>query len=712
SELINLKILNVYSNPIESVTPITGLSNLEHITLIGDGISDISPLAGFIKLRHFLSWGNPIADLSPLAGLTQLEFLDICGSEASDISPLAKLTGLKELYLVQNRISDVSPLSGLTSLTRLSLGENNISNVSPLAGLTNLKWLGLHRNSISDFSPLAVLLETTTISRAFNPGAPTGGPKIEGPWLWVTVPGERLDDNTDLLAEASAGTITEQQVATDGVIQGKSVGKNLWTHGKIAPSGSDKNIALMLDEIGSEANTDNTNRIIYGSVILDSPDEQDTNLFFGCGGRVKIWLNGELIYQSLVWRSRGQVWDYLNFLPVTLTQGANVLLVAIDKGAGWWSAFFGFEEGSEYTVSTVSTKARVGYALSRSAIHVDDTFTLDLNAEEVTNLAGWQFDIAFDPTTLEAVEVNEGDFLKAEDGTTFFQGGTIDNTTGKITGLSAARISESGVSGTGTLLSVTFMAKADGETQVILENFELGAISGDALPSAPPEIIITVGGLPPWDVNQDGRVSVLDLILVAKDLGADTPTNLRTDVNRDGTINIQDLILVAQHLGESTDAAAPSAIAINDLDLLDPAMIQAWITQAQIEDDGSIAFRQGIANLERLLALFIPEETALLHNYPNPFNPETWIPYQLAEPAEVTLTIHSVNGTVVRTLALGQQPAGIYQTRTRAAYWDGKNEVGESVASGIYFYTLSTESTRDSVTAGDFNATRKMLIRK
>ena len=120
-------------------------------------------------------------------------------------------------------------------------------------------------------------------------------------------------------------------------------------------------------------------------------------------------------------------------------------------------------------------------------------------------------------------------------------------------------------------------------------------------------------------------------------------------------------------------------------------------------NNGSIAFQQGIATLEWLLTLFIPEETALLHNYPNPFNSETWMPYQLAEPAEVTLTIHSVSGTLVRTLALGYQPAGIYQTRTRAAYWDGKNDVGESVASGVYFYTL---------TAGDFNATRKMLIMK
>ena len=96
-------------------------------------------------------------------------------------------------------------------------------------------------------------------------------------------------------------------------------------------------------------------------------------------------------------------------------------------------------------------------------------------------------------------------------------------------------------------------------------------------------------------------------------------------------------------------------------------------------------------------------ENALLANFPNPFNPETWIPYQLAKPTEVTITIYAVDGQVVRTLALGHQPAGMYQNRSRAAYWDGKNEFGEKIASGVYFYTL---------TAGDFSATRKMLIQK
>ena len=107
--------------------------------------------------------------------------------------------------------------------------------------------------------------------------------------------------------------------------------------------------------------------------------------------------------------------------------------------------------------------------------------------------------------------------------------------------------------------------------------------------------------------------------------------------------------------------------------------------------------------LENLIAYEIPAETELLRNYPNPFNPETWIPYHLAEDANVTLTIYSVAGEVVRTLELGHQAAGYYTDRTKAVYWDGRNASGESVASGIYFYHL---------TAGDFSETRKMVILK
>ncbi len=99
----------------------------------------------------------------------------------------------------------------------------------------------------------------------------------------------------------------------------------------------------------------------------------------------------------------------------------------------------------------------------------------------------------------------------------------------------------------------------------------------------------------------------------------------------------------------------------------------------------------------------VPNTTVLHPNYPNPFNPETWIPYQLQKSADVQLSIYSQSGVLVRELSLGYQRAGQYMSRSRAAYWDGRNQLGEPVASGLYFYTL---------TAGDFSATRRMLILK
>jgi predicted ester cyclase len=111
--------------------------------------------------------------------------------------------------------------------------------------------------------------------------------------------------------------------------------------------------------------------------------------------------------------------------------------------------------------------------------------------------------------------------------------------------------------------------------------------------------------------------------------------------------------------------------------------------------------RNAVVNVSLRLGHIMPEKSALLQNYPNPFNPETWIPYHLRDANPVFIRIHNATGQVVRTLDLGYRDAGIYVSRSRAAYWDGKNEAREQVASGLYFY---------SITAGDFSAMRKMIV--
>ena len=200
------------------------------------------------------------------------------------------------------------------------------------------------------------------------------------------------------------------------------------------------------------------------------------------------------------------------------------------------------------------------------------------------------------------------------------------------------------------------------------------------------------------DVNGDGIVNIQDLVLVASSLGKTGQSS--ADVTADGVVDIRDVVKVAGALG--TAAAAPS-LHPQALAMFTAADVQQWLSEAEQLDLMDATSQRGIHFLEQLLAALIPKETALLPNYPNPFNPETWIPYQLAKPADVTFTIYAVNGQVVRRLTLGHQLPGTYQSKSRAVYWDGRNAVGEPIASGIYFYTLS---------AGDFAATRKMLIIK
>ena len=101
--------------------------------------------------------------------------------------------------------------------------------------------------------------------------------------------------------------------------------------------------------------------------------------------------------------------------------------------------------------------------------------------------------------------------------------------------------------------------------------------------------------------------------------------------------------------------------------------------------------------------LRVPDQTQLLQNYPNPFNPETWIPFELAQDADVTITIYNVTGRQVHRIDSGYQLARKYFNRDQAIYWNGRTEAGEDVSSGTYFYQLH---------AGDYQATRKMVIRK
>jgi hypothetical protein len=144
------------------------------------------------------------------------------------------------------------------------------------------------------------------------------------------------------------------------------------------------------------------------------------------------------------------------------------------------------------------------------------------------------------------------------------------------------------------------------------------------------------------------------------------------------------------------------AIAMLSFKVIDLKRGSLTLESAQLYNSDALPIPTKILQ-RNMEALIIPKDNQILANYPNPFNPDTWIPYQLAKSSDVTIRIYNVSGQLVRMLVLGHKDAGLYYSRERAAHWDGKNAAGEKVASGVYFYHLR---------AGDFQATRKLLVTK
>ena len=250
---------------------------------------------------------------------------------------------------------------------------------------------------------------------------------------------------------------------------------------------------------------------------------------------------------------------------------------------------------------------------------------------------------------------------------------------------------------TGNVYSVAFspdggtLASGSREGTVLL--WELFP-SPDPLENEQPHVVEPPQVMP--DVNRDGVVDIRDLVLVAGQLG-NTAEN-RADVNGDGMVNILDLVLVA---GMLDNAAGAPLIDLGGTEMLRTTKVSEWLEAARQLDLTDPAIPRGIEYLEKLLEALTPERTALLPNFPNPFNPETWIPYQLARDSHVRISIYNAKGILVRHLDVGLQPEGFYTDKHYAAYWDGRNEDGELLASGLYVYVFR---------AGSYRSARRMAI--
>ena len=641
-------------------------------------ITDLTGLEFATNLNEIRANNNLIEDLSPLEGLTRLEVIEFRQNVISDVSPLAGLINLERLIVPDNLISDVSPLAGLNAVREIRVSNNVISDFSPLAGLTKLESIRLSENPIADLSEFTGL---TSLRRfhswgtpVFNLSALTELPKLQ-------------------VLDICGGDISD-----------------------ISPLGDLTNLRELY-LIGNEISDISPLENLTGLTRLSLKDNQvvDVSPLASLNGLVWIELEDNEILDFSPLEAFPESVAIVKHNNPGFTRAAPKIegpwlwmIVPTGRLPGSIAAasgrdFLSVASGQKTTEKQIATQgAMVGDTVG------DKVWTLgslskrggnNINAlVNAIGLASGNIDhhVAYGSVNLESLReqntkmfVGSGDAVKVWLNGRLVHSNAVDRDAGDYQENFAVTLKQ----GTNTLLVAVYEGKGwwsgffgfDAETEYTVWT------------QSPP---IPLKPISVADMDEDGFVSILDLILVARDFERNKPINPRTDINGDGKINILDLITVARSI-DATAPAAPSVPVANNQ--ISPAVIRAWITQAQIENDGSLAFRQGIANLKRLLAALLPERTDVLANYPNPFNPETWIPYQLAEPTEVTVRIYDITGALVRTLALGYQTAGIYKEKSRAAYWDGKNEIGESVASGLYFYTL---------TAGDFTATRKMLIRK
>ena len=640
---INMSKLYASGNSISDISPLLGLTELTELHLSDNSISDVSLFTELTQLRELNLSGNPISDLSLLAGLTQLRELSLSNIDTLDISFLAGLTQLRELNFCNNDLSDVSLLAGLTQLRYLCLSGNAISDVAPLVNLPQLRHLDLLRNPVSYASAYTHIpaIQARGTKVLFDNRSYRSLVKISGD-TQGTEAGESLANPLIVQVVDAHGKPMPGMIVTFDVSQG---GGTLSTTTATTNSEGKAQTTLRL------ATTPGTNTVFVTAIGILSSVTFTAN---GTGPPM-YWVDKN---NGTLHRSMGATIENL----VPSVQNATSLAVDVAGDKLYWTEKTSDRTGKIQRANLDGSNVQ----LIKSLTSVPRAITIDTVNGKLYLTNSWG--------KVQRLNFNGSNFQ-----------------TNLITGLSSpkgivldvARNKLYWIEQTSDRTGKVQRANLDGSNVQLVKS----------LTSVPRGIAIDPVNRKLYLTNSWGKVQRLDFDGFGFEpdfiTGLDSLEGIALDVVGGKLYWVEvDNIRCANLNGENiqtvvTALSTPADIALSiSMDMNSAAPANASPTSYQTP---------------------VPDENSLLVNYPNPFNPETWIPYQLAKPAEVTLHIYSVNGALVRTLALGHQPVGVYHNKSRAAYWDGRNEQGERVASGIYFYTLS---------AGEFTATRKMLIRK
>ena len=751
--LTKLRSLWLAGNKISNIRPLTNLP-LEELDLGGNPIADFAPLAELTSLTRLDFWGNGLgnSNLSIITGLTQLTQLDLRNNQISDVTTLTKLVNLKKLQLKGNPISDTAPLLTLTSQnpdldidieisdeppsepdteievevpdlivesirankTAVDLGDvfrldAVIKNQGKApSGAATVRFYRSQDAAITaeDTQVRTADLPSVAVDATRNKWVRLTAPKTAGVYYYGVCIGDvanegNTENNCSTAVKITVGTVTvepptveppvvETPATTDPEAEGSLAKQVFEKHSNILQR---QDVKAVLPDVFTVLKEPDTQALLNPhtiELVIADPDLLK-KMVPTISDKFITLMKTDAEIKTLL--SDAQVQTLLQ-TPTTIDELARLLGVSIAPPP----------TANEHWMPDANLRAAV-----RKALGLKPSETLTPQAmRKLTRLSA---DLPQDPAVKDKIKNITG----------------LEHAT-QLTWLSLHHNQVSDISPVAKLTKLTTLCLNYNQISNInpvkdLTNLWQLCLIGNQIGDINPVKDLT--NLTRLVVSQNKKISDIKILKgLTKLVDLALSENQISDIT--ALENLTNLKALWLHRNRIRDITPLEGLTNLTLLFLDNNQISD-VTPLENLTSLGVLYISGnpigdVAPLRRLKAKnpnmeididigvgaapsapLVPDETALFSNYPNPFNPETWIPYQLAESADVTVTIYDVRGVVVRRLALGHQTVGFYQSRARAAHWDSRNALGEKVASGLYFYTF---------TAGDFTATGKMLIRK
>jgi len=651
----SLSEINLKNNPLNSVALFTHIPALKARGIkVEYDMFDVVVVFNDPNLEKGIrdALGIPTGQLKK-SDLAKLKKLYLSGYKLAENERIVDLAGIEysinlaELQIVESQISDLSPLATLTNLILLSLGTNQIKDISPLANLNNLKTLYLAYNQIDDIGPLANLTNLTTLELQYNQISNVKPLANLTSLAWLKLNNNQINDLSGL-ANFNLPNLWYLRLHRNRLTSLTSLANanlpNL-TYLNLASNGLTNLIGLANATLPNLTQLNLEHNQISDISSLANLDNLASLTY--------LYLNNNQIKDISPLANRTS----LTYLYLEYNQISDISPLAnLTKLEHLYLTQLRVRD-HRIIISDISSLADLNnlkqLGLSRNQIsnisplaNLTNLILLSLGTNQIRDISPL---------------VNNGGIKGSID--------LKDNPLSKTSVLTHI----SALKARGIKVEFNYPASWDDEQALV------------------------------GDVNGDNQVDLFDLVEVASMFGK-KGEGLAADISGDGQVDLFDLVQVAGNFGKSNVAAAPTVLANK----------RAFTTQQKRSIQSAIVELEGMLVrseaeelvfnlLQAVLPERLPEQTQLLPNYPNPFNPETWIPFELSQDSEVSVTIYNVAGTPVRSISVGYLEAGRYVSQSSAIYWDGRTDTGERVASGIYLYQIQ---------AGDYADTRKMVILK